>query len=330
MICPQCHRDSARCGCHAAAQASLLAPTPHWRRELQQRVEAYRARHHAAPAAGAEPPRVLEFPAAPAALPEAPSVPPPSGYSTPDLGRSLGSLSAVASLPDSGRPLGSGRLPAAAICTQTLPREEPLADPVWAPPRPVAAPAPRPAPVPTRPQPAADPWHHHRDADVACLQLPLPMAATHPAAPLALSCTPAPPRLRLRAARSDAAVVLAASLVFAVTAWVSLGFPALRLALIKPWLPALVGVPLLLAAIYLLLCAYAGGPTLGMQRWGLDVVALDGPLTPPLRRGRGWACLLSLAPLGLGFIWMFCDPQGLGWHDILSRTCVIEIPNPSS
>src|SRR6185437_4782535 len=289
MICPQCHRDSARCGCHAAAQASLLAPTPHWRRELQQRVEAYRARHHAAPAAGAEPPRVLEFPAAPAALPEAPSAPPP-------------------------------------ICTQTLPREEPLADPVWAPPRPVAAPAPRPAPVPTRPQPAADPWHHHRDADVACLQLPLPMAATHPAAPLALSCTPAPPRLRLRAARSDAAVVLAASLVFAVTAWVSLGFPALRLALIKPWLPALVGVPLLLAAIYLLLCAYAGGPTLGMQRWGLDVVALDGPLTPPLRRGRGWACLLSLAPLGLGFIWMFCDPQGLGWHDILSRTCVIEIP----
>src|SRR6185312_14948333 len=36
------------------------------------------------------------------------------GYSTPDLGRSLRSLSAVASLPGSERPLGSGRLRAAA------------------------------------------------------------------------------------------------------------------------------------------------------------------------------------------------------------------------
>ncbi|HEY8056502.1 MAG TPA: RDD family protein, partial [Terriglobales bacterium] len=272
----------------------------------------YRARHHAAPVADADPPRVVDTPHLIWVA--------PYGRSAPRL-RSPAAGARSAPEAPCAPPL---------ICTQTLPREEPLADPVWAPPRPVAAPAPRPAPVPVRPQPAADPWHHHHDADGACLQLPLPMAATHPAAPLALSCTPAPPWLRLRAARSDAAVVLAASLVFAVTAWVSLGFPALRLTLIKPWLPALVGVPLLLAAIYLLLCAYAGGPTLGMQRWGLDVVALDGPLTPPLRRGRGWACLLSLAPLGLGFIWMFCDPQGLGWHDILSRTCVIEVPNPSS
>ena len=42
------------------------------------------------------------------------------GYSTPDSGRSLRSLSAAASVPDRGRPLGSGRLQAAATGTRRL------------------------------------------------------------------------------------------------------------------------------------------------------------------------------------------------------------------
>ncbi|HET9783331.1 MAG TPA: RDD family protein [Terriglobales bacterium] len=296
MICPQCHQERTRCRCASPAQARLLAPPPAWKRELQERVEAYRLRHHGAPPRERES-RVLEF-----------------------------------------RGASSGPLPAAAAATpapihsQTVAVEEPLAEPVL---------PPRPAPAPPRPQaspavlparPVRDPWLPRRDSrDDACLQLPLPMASTAAAtAARPLASTPAPPRLRLRAALTDAGIVLAAALVFAVTTWATLGFPALQVNGIKPWMPALVGVPAVLAAAYLLLCAYGGGPTLGMRRWGLEVASLNGPLTPAVWRHRGWACLLSLAPLGMGFIWMFCDRQGLGWHDTLSRTCVVEARNTPS
>ncbi|MGN6592281.1 MAG: RDD family protein [Terriglobales bacterium] len=295
MICPQCHQERTRCRCAPPAQARLLAPPPAWKRELQERVEAYRARHHGAAPPRAAATRVLEFRGTPAGPSPSAAPPPPP------------------------------------IHSQTLAVEEPLADPVLPPPRPAPVAPPQPAPVALPARPARDPWLQRRESlDDACLQLPLPMAAAVPAAAPPLPCTPAPARLRLHAALTDAAVILAAALLFAFTAWASLGFPALQLSGAKPWLPALVGVPAVLAGAYLLLCAYSGGPTLGMRRWGLEVASLHGPLTPAVWRRRGWACLLSLAPLGMGFIWMFCDRQGLGWHDTLSRTCVIETRNTPS
>ena len=36
------------------------------------------------------------------------------------------------------------------------------------------------------------------------------------------------------------------------------------------------------------------------------------------RRNLG-AMLLSLAPLGLGYLWAFFDEDRLGWHDRISR-----------
>jgi uncharacterized RDD family membrane protein YckC len=301
MICPQCHQERTRCRCAPPAQARLLAPPPAWKRELQERVEAYRARHQGAwPREGERESRVLEFRgASPVPLQTPPAAAP------------------------------------APIRSQTLAVEERLADPVLPLPRPtaVAPPLPQAAPAAAPPaRPARDPWRPRRESlDDACLQLPLPMAsaAAPPALP-PLPFAPAPPRLRLRAACTDAGVVLAAALVFAFTTWAALGFPALQLSGFKIWLPALAGVPAVLAAAYLLLCAFGGGPTLGMRRWGLDVACLYGPLTPAVWRRRGWACLLSLAPLGMGFIWMFCDRQGLAWHDTLTRTCVVETRNTPS
>jgi uncharacterized RDD family membrane protein YckC len=45
--------------------------------------------------------------------------------------------------------------------------------------------------------------------------------------------------------------------------------------------------------------------------------------------GRYFAYLLSMLPLGLGFIWIAFNPKKQGWHDILSGTIVVAPKNLS-
>lgn len=69
------------------------------------------------------------------------------------------------------------------------------------------------------------------------------------------------------------------------------------------------------------------GQTLGMQSWRLRVEREDGRLltwADTLRR-LAWA-LLSLAPLGLGYLWIAFDPERRAWHDRLSGTRVVVLP----
>jgi uncharacterized RDD family membrane protein YckC len=40
---------------------------------------------------------------------------------------------------------------------------------------------------------------------------------------------------------------------------------------------------------------------------------------------RHLAGLLSCLTFGLGFVWIFIDPQGLAWHDRLSKTRLIRL-----
>jgi len=69
------------------------------------------------------------------------------------------------------------------------------------------------------------------------------------------------------------------------------------------------------------------GQTLGMRAWRLRVLREDG-------RGLSWldsfkrmaAALLSLAPLGLGYFWLWIDRDKLTWHDRLTHTRVIVLP----
>jgi len=73
------------------------------------------------------------------------------------------------------------------------------------------------------------------------------------------------------------------------------------------------------------------GQTLGMASWRLRVEREDGALLgwrDTLRR-LGWA-LVSLLPLGLGFLWILFDPERRAWHDRLSRTRVVLLPKGSS
>ena len=69
------------------------------------------------------------------------------------------------------------------------------------------------------------------------------------------------------------------------------------------------------------------GQTLGMQSWRLRVEREDGRLltwADTLRR-LAWA-VLSLAPLGLGYLWIAIDPERRAWHDRLSGTRVVMLP----
>lgn len=69
-----------------------------------------------------------------------------------------------------------------------------------------------------------------------------------------------------------------------------------------------------------------GGQTLGMKAWQLEVrTAEGGPLDWYRAAIRMLAACVSLGSLGLGYLWILLDRQGLAWHDRLSRTCVVRL-----
>lgn len=283
--CPQCQSEHAQGAC----QPWLVEPVapPAWRSELHERVASYRARHQPPP----EPEtRVVRM-----------------------------------------RPVRRYRTTAALA--------EPVADPVSD--VTTALPEPAPAPkielvsVPARPAPEAVtdfviasagerlPLLVERErsgrARDDLLQIPLPLAESLPAAaPLALPV--ASRQQRLQAGAWDAAMVGIASLLFAGAAWAGMGWPALAGASLRVWLPALVVVPGALGALYLAASFATGTCTWGMRRAGLRLAAWEGEVTAAARQRRAWGCVISLAALGLGFVWMFCDSQQLTWHDYVSRT----------
>jgi uncharacterized RDD family membrane protein YckC len=67
-----------------------------------------------------------------------------------------------------------------------------------------------------------------------------------------------------------------------------------------------------------------GGQTLGMRAWRLKVLRNDGqPLKLKDALLRYFAAILSWAALGLGFIWILFDKEGLAWHDRISKTRLV-------
>ncbi len=69
------------------------------------------------------------------------------------------------------------------------------------------------------------------------------------------------------------------------------------------------------------------GRTLGMQSWGLQLEGIDGKL-PSIGQAslRFVSALLSLAALGLGFLWQLVDRDSMAWHDRLSGTRLVYYP----
>lgn len=69
------------------------------------------------------------------------------------------------------------------------------------------------------------------------------------------------------------------------------------------------------------------GRTLGMQSWGLQLETMDGRVPSTARASlRFLAALLSLLPLGLGFLWQLWDNEALTWHDRISKTRLVYYP----
>ena len=83
------------------------------------------------------------------------------------------------------------------------------------------------------------------------------------------------------------------------------------------WLP----VP---ALVWLFWWAYQGTP----GKLLLSCRIVDGrsgaPARPLQLLVRLFGYLLSIAPAGLGFLWILWDSRRQGWHDKLAHTCVVE------
>lgn len=72
------------------------------------------------------------------------------------------------------------------------------------------------------------------------------------------------------------------------------------------------------------------GQTLGMQAWRIKLVTLSGEQPGAGRLLlRSLAAVLSIACLGLGYLWCLVDRNGRYWHDYLSGTELILLPKIS-
>ncbi len=75
-------------------------------------------------------------------------------------------------------------------------------------------------------------------------------------------------------------------------------------------------------------CWTHGGQTLGLRAWKLQVITADGePLSWGDAARRFAVSAILLVPPGLGLLWVLVDPERRGWHDRLSRTRVVRLPD---
>ncbi len=84
---------------------------------------------------------------------------------------------------------------------------------------------------------------------------------------------------------------------------------------------------LVAAFAFFAFCWCRGGMTLGMQAWRLRVQTRDGR-SITLRQSliRYLVAWLSVAALGLGYLWILVDRERRSWSDIASGTRVVVLP----
>jgi uncharacterized RDD family membrane protein YckC len=68
------------------------------------------------------------------------------------------------------------------------------------------------------------------------------------------------------------------------------------------------------------------GQTVGMLAWGLILTTDSGARLRPIQALlRFVGALASFASLGLGYLWMYVDPDGRTWSDMLSHSRVVHL-----
>jgi len=123
--------------------------------------------------------------------------------------------------------------------------------------------------------------------------------------------------LRIFAGLVDAFVVLIASAIFA-TIFVQMAgaIPQTRTATVLAVL-----IPSLFWAVYQYVFLVHAAATPGMQLAHLRLLTFEGHrVYPEQRRWRALAMVLSCISVGFGFAWALLDPEGLCWHDKITRT----------
>ena len=124
-------------------------------------------------------------------------------------------------------------------------------------------------------------------------------------------------RSRVVAAVVDGAIIAGASAVFGYIFW--------KVAAVRPPLIQMaclaVGIPCALWAAYQYLLIVYAANTPGLRLAGLELARFDGTSTNrSLRRWRVLAAWLSAVSLGMGYLWVFLDEDGLCWHDRITHT----------
>lgn len=81
---------------------------------------------------------------------------------------------------------------------------------------------------------------------------------------------------------------------------------------------------LIVLMIYFLVFWTRGGQTLAMKTWRIRLTNLSGAnISLPQGILRFFLAIISLGLLGVGFLWMFFDPQRQFLHDRLAKTRLI-------
>lgn len=84
--------------------------------------------------------------------------------------------------------------------------------------------------------------------------------------------------------------------------------------------------PMVLLGYHIAFWAWKG-TTLGGIVCSLRVIRTHGAeLRPADALIRGLTSVLSLAALGIGFLWMLWDPEQQTWHDKIAGTLVVKVP----
>jgi len=123
--------------------------------------------------------------------------------------------------------------------------------------------------------------------------------------------------LRIFSGLVDTFLVLCAAAVFAmVFVQMSDGIPPTRMALALT-----VAIPAFFWAVYHYIFLVYGATTPGMRLANLRLSTFDGGrVDAEQRRWRALAMVVSCISVGFGFAWALLDPDGLCWHDKITRT----------
>ena len=92
--------------------------------------------------------------------------------------------------------------------------------------------------------------------------------------------------------------------------------------------PLYVGFVNLTVFLYFAWCWTHGGQTIGMKIWRIVLVSTrDDPFSWIRAATRSAIAIISVACVGIGFLWMLIDNDKMTWHDRFSDARLVFVPS---